>query len=108
MPNKILKFFSVKITIEIIFLVLSVAMGIYFQWEIMNLLFLLILLRLIIHPIPSRFPAGMAVTFLVFTAILLVFKRDNWAENTAIFAYYFLILTVSMGIFEIRQEKSAE
>lgn len=102
--KKILKSFSPKIIIEIIFFALSIGMGIYFQWEIANLIFFLILLRLIIHPISSRIPAGAAIALLVTTAILLVFKRDAWAENTAIWAYYSMILIVIMAVIEMKSE----
>lgn len=98
--QKILNFFSPKIIIEIILFALSIGMGLYFQWEIANLIFFLILLRLIIHPVSSRFPAGAAIAFLAITALLLVFKEKDWAENTAIWAYYSMILIVIMAMME--------
>lgn len=100
MFSKTLKFFSPKTIIEIALFAVSVSMGIYFQWEILNLIFFLVFLRLIIHPIPSRFPAGVAIAFLVVTALLLVFKMNDLAEKTAILAYYSMILIVVMAISE--------
>lgn len=100
MLQKTLKFFSPRTIIEIILFALSIILGIYFQWEIINFIFFLIFLRLIIHPIPSRFPAGIAIAFLVLTALLLVFKMSEWAEKAAILTYYAMILIVAMAVAE--------
>lgn len=104
--SKIQRFFTPKNVIEMILLALSVGMGIFFQWEIANLIFFLLLLRLLIHPIPSRLPAGAAIAFLAVTAGLLVFKQRDWAENTAIWAYYSMILIVVMALMERESDEN--
>ncbi|MFA6973566.1 MAG: hypothetical protein WC238_02375 [Parcubacteria group bacterium] len=100
MFKKIKKFPSPRNVVEIIFLALAVAMAAYFQWELMNLAFFLVFLHLLIHPIPSRFPAGAAIAFLVLTALLLVFGMKDWAEKMAVLAYYSMILIVVMALYE--------
>lgn len=103
--QKFKAFFQPQIIVEIVFLALSVGMGVYFQWEMGNLIFFLILLHFIIHPISSRFPAGAAVALLVLTALLLVFKKLDLAETSAIWAYYSMILIVVMAMGEINKEE---
>lgn len=104
MFQKILKFLSPKIIVEIILLALSVWMGIYFQWEAANLVFFVLFVILIIHPISSRIPAVFAIALLVATALLLVFKKEDWAEISAIWAYYAMTLIVAMAMYELKAE----
>ena len=104
MLSKIQKFFTLKNAIELVFFALAVAMAFYFKWEMMNLAFFLVFLHLLIHPIPSRWPAGAAIAFLVLTALLLVFDQEDLAEKSAILAYYSMILIVVMAIGEKEEE----
>lgn len=83
----------------------AVGMGIYFQWGVMNTLIFVIFIGIILRPVPSRLLAVPALFFLTLTPFALIFKFDVLAENLAIYAYYFLILTVIMGIYEVRSEK---
>jgi hypothetical protein len=52
----------------------------------------------------SRISAGIALAFLVFCPILIIFKKNGWAESAAIYAYYFLIITVLTQIREINSK----
>jgi hypothetical protein len=52
----------------------------------------------------SRISAGIALAFLVFCPILLLFKKEGLAEDAAIYAYYFLIITVLTQIRELKRE----
>ena len=53
----------------------------------------------------SRYAAGAALVFLASCPFLLIFKKDALAESAAIYAYYFLIITV---LTQIRELKKAE
>lgn len=102
MFKKILKKIYLKKILETsILLLFSLGMGIYFQWEISNLIFFLLFIALLIHPISSRFPAFGAIVALVATAILLVLKKEDLAETVAIWAYYFMIFTATMAFYEL-------
>lgn len=54
---------------------------------------------------PSRFSAGLALVFLAITPFLLMLKNDALAETVAVYAYYFLVITVVQEIWELRGEK---
>lgn len=84
--------------------VIALAMGIYFQWTIMEILIFLIFIGIILRSVSSRILAMPALFFLVLTPFMLIFKQDDWAEKMAIYAYYFLIMAVIMGIREVRKE----
>jgi ABC-type proline/glycine betaine transport system permease subunit len=45
-----------------------------------------------------------ALFFLILTPFALILKQDVIAENLAIYAYYFLVMTTIMGVREIRKE----
>lgn len=93
-----------KILKALIFII-TLTMGFYFQWEIANFIFFTLFIFLILHPIPSHFTAGGAIVFLLATAILLVFKQADWAETSAIWAYYLMIFTAMLSFNELQEEK---
>lgn len=82
----------------------ALVMGIYFQWGFMNTLIFMIFVATILRPVSSRIMAFPALFFLVLTPFALILKQDILAENLAIYAYYFLIMAVIMGIYEVRSE----
>jgi hypothetical protein len=98
----------IKRNIDIAITVIAILMGAYFGWTIPQMLIFGIFVWVILNPVSSRIPAIVALAFLAFTPFLLVFKRDILAEETAIYAYYFLILTVVMAIYEIRKEDKGD
>ncbi|MDP2944307.1 MAG: hypothetical protein Q8N57_01875 [bacterium] len=55
----------------------------------------------------SRAAAGLALILLASCPFLLIFKKDILAESVAIYAYYFLIITVLTQIRELKKEKNA-
>jgi len=101
MLKKLIKKISLKFFMEAVLILFSIAMGVYFQWEIPNLGFFVVFVILLLHPIPSRFPAIGAIISLVATAILLVLKKDNLAETSAIWTYYMMIFTATMAFCEL-------
>lgn len=84
----------------------ALGMGIYFQWGIINTLIFMIFIGIILRPVSSRIMAFPALFFLVLTPLALILKQDLLAENFAIYAYYFLIMAVIMGIREVRRDES--
>lgn len=54
---------------------------------------------------PSRFSAGLALIFLALAPIFLMLKNEALAETVAVYAYYFLVITVLQEILELRREK---
>jgi len=58
-----------------------------------------------LNPISSRFLARIALCLLFFVPLLLIIK-SNQAEQFAIFAYYFLVLTVITIIIEFKRKQT--
>lgn len=65
---------------------------------------LLYALLSILFIIESRIAASLALICLICCPFLLVFKQDILAEAMAVYAYYFLIITVLTQIREIKKE----
>ena len=105
MSNKFFASFNHKrILFESPLFVAALLLGWYFDWELDNLVFFLLFLGIILHPVSSRKTAGLALAFLVATALLTVGKKEEWAEKAAIWAYYALIFTLAMSWGELQRE----
>jgi hypothetical protein len=90
--------------LNITILILALAMGVYFKWTPAQIITFLIFIGIILRPVSSRIMAVPALLLLIFTPFFLIFKQEAWAESVAIYAYYFLIMAVIMGIYEVRKE----
>ena len=53
----------------------------------------------------SRWSAAVALLLLASCPALLILKKDPWAETDAVYAYYFLVITVLTQIREFRQKR---
>jgi hypothetical protein len=93
---------------DVILLAVSVVLGIYLKWSISEVAVFVVFIFIILHPLPSRFLAMPALFFLILTPFFLIFKQELIAEQVAIYCYYFLVMTVIMGIYEIYSERSTE
>jgi hypothetical protein len=54
--------------------------------------------------IDSRYAAGAAIVFLAACPFLLIFKQNLMAENSAIYAYYLLVITVLTQVRELKRD----
>jgi septum site-determining protein MinD len=61
-------------------------------------LFLLYFIISLVFRLDSRYPIGGAIALLFFTAILLVQEKEDFANQIAIYAYYFLVIGVVLQI----------
>jgi len=104
MFQKILNSLSPKIIITIIILFFLIWIGIYFQWKIVNFIFFLIFVLLIVYPVSSRIPVGAAIVLLVTTVLLMIFKKNDWAETAATWAYYDIIFILAMIISALKNK----
>lgn len=53
----------------------------------------------------SQIAAGLALFFLASCPILLILKNDALAETFAIYAYYFLVITVVSEVIVLKRER---
>ena len=104
----LLSSFSRQQILEGVLLLLGAILGIYFDWNIIEILIFLVFLWSIFRTIPSRYLAGVALCFLILVPIFLSLDRDERAEEFSIYAYYFFVMAVIRGIIEIRSEKNDE
>jgi uncharacterized membrane protein len=74
---------------------------------IINLFVLLYALISFLFVCDSRAAASIALLLLASCPMLLLMKKDLWAENTAVYAYYFLVITVLTQIRELRRDDIA-
>lgn len=90
-----------KIILIIVILIYTLIKGI----EVINFFILAYALVSILFVIESRIAAGIALLFLTSCPILLIFKKEAMAETMAIYAYYFLVITVITQIREYWREE---
>lgn len=95
---------SRKNIIDAFFIVAVIAMGIFLHWKIAEIAVFSLFIWIILNPVSSQYPAIGAIFFLALTPFFMIFKKDIMANQLAIYAYYFLIMTVIMGIYEIWKE----
>jgi hypothetical protein len=72
---------------------------------VIDLLVLLYALASVLFVLDSRWSAAVALVLLASCPVLLILKKDPWAENGAVYAYYFLVITVLTQIREFRQKR---
>jgi hypothetical protein len=88
----------------IVFILLAIILGIFLNWGNIEILIFAIFIGIIIKPVSSRYLAIPALFFLALTPFLLIADREERAEEFAIYAYYFLIMAVIMGVYEVTRE----
>ena len=87
-----------------ILLAIVLAIGAYFLWGFSSALLWLLFLVFLFCAWDSRVIAGLALISLVTCPILLQMKKDDTAETMAVYAYFFLVMTVFLQIFEYRRD----
>ncbi|MBU3978222.1 hypothetical protein KJ980_02025 [Patescibacteria group bacterium] len=87
----------------------------YLQWQIDSCLFLIFFFALILWDLDSRISFAFALVCLIFCPFLLAFENNfiyldlkNWAEQFAVWAYYFLVIGVVKSLIEYKQENKEQ
>jgi hypothetical protein len=87
-------------------LFLGLLLGIYLDWTTVEIIIFLIFLWSILGPIASRFLVVPALILFSLVPPLLYLKREERAEEFAIYGYYFLVMLIIQVIIEFKKEKS--
>ena len=103
---KKLRSLSRRVWLKIFIITIILIFAIFKEIVIFDFLILLYALISILFLIDSRYAAGAALIFLAACPFLLILKKDLWAESAAIYAYYFLVITVITQIRELKKEKN--
>ncbi|MBU4481717.1 hypothetical protein KKH59_05435 [Patescibacteria group bacterium] len=103
-PKKITKKNYLKIILMSVILIYILIKGI----EVINFFILAYGLISVLFIMESRLAAGIALLFLISCPILLILKKEGMAETLAIYAYYFLVITVLTQIREYIKENREE
>lgn len=103
-----LKPYLTRRNLHIAIVFVALALGIYLDWSIAEVFIFGVFIWSILEYIPSRFLAIPALFFLSATPFLLILERKDRAEEFAIYAYYFLVMAVIMGVREVRNEERLE
>jgi len=87
----------------------------YFEWQADSSLFMIFWIALFFWNLDSRISIAGALVCLVFCPILLILENNYgfvmgeiWAEQSAVWAYYFLVIGVTKQIWEFRKENAEE
>ncbi|HRZ95757.1 MAG TPA: hypothetical protein P5262_04325 [Candidatus Moranbacteria bacterium] len=103
--RKLLKKLVSKPVIDGAFVAIVFAMGFFLHWKIYEIALFALFIWIILNPILSRYLAFGAIFFLILTPLFLIGGKKIIADQLAIFAYYFLIMAVMMGIYELWKDK---
>ena len=94
--------------LKILFIAAVLIFSLFKEIYVLDWLVLFYALVSLIFILDSRWAAGAALVFLASCPLLLIFKNDILAEGAAIYAYYFLVITVLTQIRELRRERNLE
>ncbi|MFA5178376.1 MAG: hypothetical protein WC427_02340 [Candidatus Paceibacterota bacterium] len=87
-----------------ILLAIGLSIGAYFLWGLSSALLWLLFLVFLFCTWDSRVIAFLALICLASCPVLLQMKKDDTAETMAVYAYFFLAMTVFLQIFEYRRD----
>ena len=93
-----------KKKLEIILLAIILILLLLWQFKIESIVLLLLFFSFLFFKWDSRFIASMALLSLASCPFLLIFKKEPAAEQMAIYAYYFLVMTVVLQIVEYKRQ----
>lgn len=94
---------KVKLKISVIIAILAFAL--FKSIGVLDFLVLAYALISVLFVIESRLAAGAALILLASCPLFLILKKDTFAETAAVYAYYFLMITVLTQIRELKNEK---
>jgi len=89
-------------------IVLILSFGAFFLWDLSSALLWLLFLLFLIYGWENRIIAFLALISLASCPFLLSFKKDELAEKMAVYAYFFLVMTVVLQIVEYRRDLKNE
>ncbi|MDD4409538.1 MAG: hypothetical protein PHW52_02670 [Candidatus Pacebacteria bacterium] len=87
---------------------IGLAVGAYYLWGLSSSLLWGLFLIFLFCAWDSRFIAFLALICLTTCPILLQVKQDKIAEEVAVYAYFFLVMTVVLQMFEYWRDERAE
>jgi hypothetical protein len=82
---------------------LTLAIAAYFLWGLSSALLWLLFMAFLVYGWENRLIVVFALISLTSCPFLLSFKKDAWAETMAIYAYFFLIMTVILQLVEYKR-----
>lgn len=94
-----------KVT-DIVFSILSVALGLYLSWPATAALAFGLLVWTLLNPVSSKLTAKATVVVLLVVGALLGAGKADRAETVASLGYYLLAITVVMAVLELRRGPS--
>lgn len=97
--------FSRRTWLKILLIAVVLIFALTKEIAVLDFLILLYALISLLFIINSRWSAGIALILLASCPLFLISKQDVLAENAAIYAYYFLIITVLTQIRELKKER---
>jgi hypothetical protein len=84
-------------------IVLALAVGAYFLWGISSALLWLLFLLFLVYEWENRIIASLALICLASCPFLLSFNNNTLAETMAVYAFFFLVMTVALQIIEYKR-----
>ena len=90
-----------------VLLLILIALAFWF-WGLSSSLLWLLFLSFLFYNWENRIIATMALLSLASCPFLLYFKKDALAETMAVYAYFFLVMTVFLQIVELKREQKNE
>lgn len=94
---------KLRLFVSAVWLILTVYLKLKFDLAFLETLILAYFGLALVWTLKSRISATLALFFLVCEPFLLYMKNDTLAETFAVYAYYFLVITVIQEILALRK-----
>jgi len=102
------KKFRLKVGLSLAIIAAAFGAKYSFDFTFFGTLILIYFGMAIVWKLTSRIAAGLALFFLASCPVLLIFKNESLAETFAIYAYYFLVITVVGEILSLKRGDSSD
>jgi hypothetical protein len=85
-----------------------VFLGVGWYVDVVSALLWMIFLMFLIYRWNNRILGSIAILLLVACPVLLSLDLQNWAELIAVYAFFFLVMTVTLQLIDLKHTKQPE
>jgi hypothetical protein len=89
--------------LDLFFLIAAIGLGLFLGWDYWEAAIFGVFVWSLLGPLESQKLAWGALIFMIISAGFLMSGRESRAEEFALYAYYFLVMTVIRAVLETRK-----
>ncbi len=105
---KIIKRSVMSRKLQTVLLVIALILMVMWKQDVETIILWMLFLSFLLYEWENRIIAGLALISLASCPFLLIYEKEDLAEIMAIYAYYFLVMTVVLQIAELKRHPEEE